>query len=131
MSYSNPRTTIYLDPVEQDLGAGTGTAWSFKGPEGKQGSLKNIGVYVTETFAGDQTTGKVLIGTTADPNYYGQLEIADGTAATDTFNAQDDTDAVIIEALPADTQIEVTFVGITDTGTDAGKGYAYFETFWY
>ena len=131
MSYSNPRTTVYLDPVEQDLGAGTGTAWSFKGPSGKQGSLKNIGLQVTETFADDQTTGKVLIGTTADPNYYGQLEIADGTALTDTFNDQDDSNCVIIEALPADTQIEVTFVQCVDSGTAAGKGYPYVNVEWY
>jgi hypothetical protein len=76
-------------------------------------------------------TGKVLVGTTADPNYYGQLEIADGTAATDTYNDQDDSDCVIIEALPADTQLEVTFVGVNDAGTDTGQGFVYFETFWY
>ena len=44
MSYSNPLVTTYLDPVEQDLGAGTGTAWSFKGPSGKQGSIVDIGL---------------------------------------------------------------------------------------
>jgi|TARA_Y100001951_G_C11149595_1_gene188374 hypothetical protein len=131
MSYSNPRTTVYLDPVEQDLGAGTGTAWSFKGPSGKQGSLKNIGVYVTETFAGDQTTGKVLVGTTADPNYHGQLEIADGSAATDVINDQDDSNAVLVEALAADTQIEVTFVQCVDSGTAAGKIYPYVNVEWY
>ena len=131
MSYSDPRTTIYLDPVEQDFGAGTGTAWSFKGPSGKQGSLKNIGLQVTETFADDQTTGKVLIGTTADPNYYGQLEITDGTVLTNTFNDQDDSNCVIIEALPADTQIEVTFVQCVDSGTAAGKGYPYVNVEWY
>ena len=48
MSYSDPRAYIYQDTVETDFGAGTGTAWSFKGPSGKQGSLKNIGVHVTE-----------------------------------------------------------------------------------
>ena len=96
MSYSDPRAYIYQDTVETDFAAGTGTAWSFKGPSGKQGSLKNIGVHVTETF-----------------------------------NNQDDTDCVIIEALPADTQIEVTYVQATDTGTAAGKGNAYVEVEWY
>ena len=131
MSYRDPREYIYQDTVETDFGAGTGTAWSFKGPSGKQGSLKNIGLHVTETFAGDQTTGKVLIGTSSDPNYYGQLEITDATAATDTFNDQDDSNCVIIEALPADTQIEVTYVQCVDSGTAAGKGYAYAEVEWY
>ncbi len=131
MSYSDPRAYIYQDTVETDFGAGTGTAWSFKGPSGKQGSLKNIGVHVTETFADDSTTGKVLVGTSSDPNAYGQLEIADTTAATNVFNNQDDTNAVIADALPADTQIEVTYVQCVDSGTAAGKGYAYVEVEWY
>ena len=131
MSYSDPREYIYQDAAATDMGAGTGTAWSFKGPSGKKGSLKNIGLHVTETFAGDQVTGKVLIGTSSDPNYYGQLEIPDGTAATDCFNVQDDSNCVIIEALPADTQVEVTYVQCEDSGTAAGIGNAYVEVEWY
>ena len=130
MSYSNPIPLIYMDGTAADFG-GSPTAWSFKGPSGKQGMLKDIGIHVTETFEGNQVTGKVLVGTSADPNYYGQLEIADGTAAGDVFNNQDDTNCVLVEALPADTQIEVTFVTVDDSGTDAGKGQVYFETFWY
>ena len=131
MSYSDPREYTYQDVAVTDFAAGTGTAWSFKGPKGYQGSLKDIGVHVTETFEDDTITGKVLIGTTSDPNYYGQLEVADGTAAGDVFNNQDDTNCVIIEALPADTQIEVTYVQATDSGTAAGKGNAYVEVEWY
>jgi len=131
MSYSNPLDYCYEDVAVTDFGAGTGTAWSFKGPSGKQGSLTNIGLYITETFAGDQTTGKVLIGTTADPNYYGQLEIADTSAATNVYNDQDDSNCVLVEALPADTQIEVTYVQCVDSGTAAGKGNAYVEVSWY
>ena len=130
MSYSMPIPLVYTNSTVVDFGDSP-TAWSFKGPSGKQGMLKNIGIHVTEVFSGDQVTGKVLVGTTADPNYYGQLEIADGTAATDTYNDQDDSDCVIIEALAADTQIEVTFVGVNDAGTDTGQGFVYFETFWY
>jgi hypothetical protein len=131
MSYSDPREYLYQDALKTDFGAGTGVAWSFKGPSGKQGSLKNIGLHVTETFADDQTTGKVLIGTTADPNYYGQLEITDATAAGDVFNDQNDSNCVIIEALAADTQIEVTYVQCVDSGTAAGIGNAYVEVEWY
>jgi len=131
MSYSDPREYSYQDAAVTDFAAGTGTTWSFKGPSGYQGSLKDIGVHVTETFEDDTITGKVLIGTTGDANYYGQLEIADGTAAGDVFNNQDDTNCVIIEALPADTQIEVTFIQATDSGTAAGKGNAYVEVEWY
>ena len=44
MSYSNPVDVVYQDAAATDFGAGTGTTWSFKGPAGKKGSLKNIGV---------------------------------------------------------------------------------------
>ena len=131
MSYSQANMMQYLDATDTDFGAGTGTAWSFKGPKGKQGQLRNIGVHVKETFACDNTTGKVLVGTSADPNAYGQLEIADGTANTDTFNNVDDTDCVISQSLPEDTQIEVTFVQCVDYGTAAGRGRAYVEVDWY
>ena len=131
MSYSNPIPLVFTNSTAGDFGDGTPTPWSFKGPKGKKGMLKDIGIHVTEVFLGDQVTGKVLVGTSTDANYYGQLEIADGTAATDTFNAQDDTDAVIIEALPADTQIQVTYTQCVDAGTAAGKGNAYVEVEWY
>ena len=131
MSYSNPVDVVYQDAAATDFGAGTGTTWSFKGPKGKQGSLKNIGVHATETFECDQTAAAVKVGTASDDDYYGKLNIAEATAATDTFNIQDDSDCIIIEALPADTQIEVTYVQSVDAGTAAGKGNAYVEVEWY
>ena len=131
MSYSNPLDYVYQDALVTDFGAGTGTAWSFKGPAGKKGMLKNIGVHATETFECDQTAASVNIGTSADADYYGKLNIAEATAATDTFNIQDDSDCVIIEALPADTQIEVTYTQSVDAGTAAGAGNAYVEVEWY
>ena len=131
MSYSNPVDVVYQDAAATDFGAGTGTTWSFKGPAGKQGSLKNIGVHATETFECDQTAAAIKIGTASDDDYYGKWNIAEATAATDTFNIQDDSDCIIIEALPADTQIEVTYVQSVDAGTAAGKGNAYVEVEWY
>ena len=130
MSYSQPIPLVFTNSTATDFGDSP-VAWSFKGPSGKKGMLKDIGIHVTEVFSGDQVTGKVLVGTSSDDNYYGQLEIADGTAATDTYNNQDDTNAVLVEALPADTQIEVSFTAVNDTGTDTGTGFVYFETFWY
>jgi len=137
MSYSNPTPLVYSDTAVVDFAAAPGTPWSFKGPKGKQGVLRNIGVHVTETFEDDLITGKVLVGTTADPNAYGQLEIANGTLNTDTFNNVDDTDCLFLNSasqnntLAADTQIEVTFVQATDSGTAAGKGRAYVEVDWF
>ena len=131
MSYSDPREYSYQDALVTDFGAGTGATWSFKGPSGKQGSLKDIGLHVTETFECDQTEGAVKIGTGSDDDYYGKLNITEATAATDTFNDQNDSNAVLVEALPADTQIEVTYVQCVDAGTAAGKGNAYVEVEWY
>ena len=131
MSYSNPTDYVYQDVAVTDFGAGTGTAWSFKGPAGKQGSLKNIGVHATETFECDQTAAAIKIGTASDDDYYGKLNIAEATAISMCFNAQDDTDAIIVEALPADTQIQVTYTQCVDAGTAAGKGNAYVEVEWY
>ena len=131
MSYSNPIDVVYQDAAATDFGAGTGTTWSFKGPKGKKGSLKNIGVHTTEAFECDQVAGAINVGTGADADYYGKLNIAEATAATDTFNIQDDSDCIIIEALPADTQIEVTYTQCVDAGTAAGKGNAYVEVEWY
>ena len=132
MSYSNPKPLVYSDATETDFGAGTGTPWSFKGPKGLQGNLRNIGVHVTETFVDDLITGKVQIGTASDADAYGSLEIANGTLNTDTFNNVDDTNCVISQSLAADTQIEVTFVKATDSGgSPAGKGRAYVEVDWF
>ena len=131
MSYSDPREYTYQDSLVTDFGAGTGVTWSFKGPSGKKGSLKNIGVHTTEAFECDQVAGAVNVGTGADPDYYGKLNIAEATAISMCFNAQDDTDAIIVEALPADTQIQVTYTQCVDAGTAAGKGNAYVEVEWY
>ena len=174
MSYSNPITTMIVNPVEQDFGAGTGTAWSFKGPTGKKGILIDVGLFVTETFVDDTApTAGVAIGTSGDADAYALLEVADGTALTDTcievtetfacdsleacfnvgtssdadaycklnitdgtaitdtFNIQNDTNAIIAEAIPADTQIECLPVAGTDGSSVTGQGYTYVVVEWY
>ena len=131
MSYSQALMTTYSYGHDNDMGNGTAIDWSFKGPAGKQGILIDVGLHVTEAFADDATEAAIEIGNGSDADYYAKLNIPDGTAATDTFNVQDDTDAIIIEALPADTQIEVTVTEGTDSGTAAGKGYGYVCVLWY
>ena len=86
MGYSNPTDYVYQDALVTDFGAGTGTAWSFKGPAGKQGSLKNIGVHTTEAFECDQVAGAINVGTGADADYYGKLNIAEATAISMCFS---------------------------------------------
>ena len=131
MSYSNPVTTRIQSGAIQDLGNGTPTVFSFKGPTGMQGTIIDVGIEVTETFACDSTEASFLVGTTADDDAYAKLNITDGTALTDTFNIQNDTNAITDEALPADTQIECTPVVGVDSGTEAGIGYPYVVVEWY
>ena len=130
MSYSNPVTTRIQSGDVQDLG-GTPTAYSFKGPTGMQGTIIDIGIEVTETFACDSLEACFNIGTSSDADAYAKLNITDGTAITDTFNIQNDTNAIIDEALPADTQIECTPVVGVDSGTEAGQGFPYVVVAWY
>ena len=132
MSYTNPITVMYKTPVVHDLGDGAVvTAWSFKGPPGKKGKLIDIGFHVTETFAVDNTPAKIQVGTAADPDAYGVLNIPDATAITDYYNSISDTDAIIDQNLPADTQIEVLPVVGTDAGTEAGMGWETVTVEWY
>ena len=131
MSYSNPIPLNYCYGHKNDLGDGTPEQWSFKGPTGKKGMLIDIGIHVTEVFACDQVEANIQVGSSSDNDAYGKLNITDGTAATDTFNVQDDTNAIIAEALPADTQIEVTSTAGTDSGTATGIGYEYVSVLWY
>lgn len=128
--YDNPTVVTYtFNPV--DFGAGT-YAGSIKAPAGfTSGRVIDIGVTeITETFASDTTTGKVLLGTTGDADAYALLDITDGTAATDTFNTQDDSDA-IISATVTDAQIELTTVQCVDGTSAAGIGSPFVVIAWF
>jgi hypothetical protein len=133
MSYSNPKIVTYQSPVEKDLGDGAVvTAWSFKGPDAtKKGKLIDIGIHCTETFACDSTPASISVGTAADADAYGKLNIPDATAITDTYNSQSDTDAVISSAIPAGAQVEVLPAVGVDASTEAGKGYEFVTVEWY
>jgi hypothetical protein len=119
MSYSNPDRRYYVFP-NVDYGAGN-SAQSFQGPKGKAGRLIDIHLSATETFNSVTTDGYTDIGTAADPDAYAHFVQGD-LAATDSVSGQDgvtDTDWLISAAIPADTQVEVTFVAPTG-GTPAG-----------
>lgn len=128
--YDNPTVVTYtLNPV--DFGAGA-YAGSIKAPAGfSSGRILDVGVTeITEAFACDTTTGKVLLGTSGDADAYALLDITDGTAATDTFNTQDDSDA-IISAEVTDTQIEVTTIQCVDGTSAAGIATPYVVVAWF
>tara|TARA_R110000737_G_scaffold340221_1_gene362898 strand:+ start:23314 stop:23700 length:387 start_codon:yes stop_codon:yes gene_type:complete len=127
MAYTNPQYQTYTFPAH-DFGAGA-AAVSFKGPLGKDGRLEDITVHATETFTNVTLPAYVRIGTASDADAYAQADLG-VTAATDTFVAtQDDVNAIISDALPADTQIEVAFVACTG-GTPAGIGTVSITVAW-
>jgi len=118
MSYSIPNVVTYTFSAI-DFGAGN-SATAIKAPGGAgDGVILDIGVAVTETFNQVTTPGYVRIGTASDADAFAQLNMA-AAAATDYFNTQDDTDAIIDQTVP-NTQLEVAFVAPTG-GTPAGIG---------
>jgi len=128
--YDNPLVVTYtFNPV--DFGAGT-YAGSIKAPAGyTAGRIVDVGVTeITETFAGDATSGKVLLGTADDADAFALLDITDGTAATDTFNTQDDADA-IIDKYVTDTQIELTTIQCVDGSAAAGIASPFVVIAWF
>lgn len=128
MPYDQPRTITYCFPTH-DFGAG-GDSISVRGPKGKNGRLVGMEVRaIGEAFNAVTTPAHLLVGTAGDTDAYGDLNI--GTLAdTDSINEGIDTDAIINEAIPADTQVEITFVAPTG-GTPAGIGQAQVTIEWW
>lgn len=122
MSYSDADRRQYSFG-EHDFG-NAGESLSITGPKGKGGRLIAVHVAATETFTATTTAGRVDVGTAADTDAYASFNL--GTLAdTDSASTDDgttDTDAIIDADIPADTQVEVTFVAPTG-GTPAGKGF--------
>lgn len=130
MGYANPQQRITYTYSGIDFGAGDKAA-SFQGPKGMAGKLKDIVLpNVTEVFNEVTTPGYVRIGTASDADHYAEANLA-STGATDTFVAtQDDTDALIITDIPADTQVEVAFIAPTG-GTPTGIADVQIVVEWY
>lgn len=113
--------TVTLPSYDYGDGA-TVDVTSCEFPPGYKGRLIDIGIMAQETFACDGTPASIAVGTAADDDAYGKLNIADGTADTDYFNSANDTDCIISEFIPAGTQIEITPAVGVDSGTEAGIG---------
>jgi hypothetical protein len=123
MAYDKQLAMCY-NFAEMDFGAASGaTVHTICGPLGKQGRLLDIAVATSEVFACDATVASVAVGTSADADAYGLLNIADGTADNAVFNSVDDTDAVIAADIPANTAIHVTLTEGTDSTAVTGKGF--------
>ena len=129
MSYSDPRPYTYSFG-EIDFGAlSTDERLVITGPSGKQGTIKEVLVSATETFTSDTTEGAVNLGSAAAGAQYVAMGL--GTLANANDQRMTDTAAdLVLEAVPADTDIHVTFVAPTG-GTPAGKGFVQIMIEWY
>ena len=63
MSYSNP-VFLPLAFGNHDFGAG-GEGFTFRGPSGKKGTLKEIEVNATEVFSATTLEGRIDLGSSA------------------------------------------------------------------
>lgn len=140
MSYDKRIVLRY--PHFFDFGAAADETISIKGPKGKAGRLLDYGVYgCIEVMNGTTVTPKIAIGTTADPDAYGDelglnaLADNDATSILQLYNpvgsSSDQTNfaAFMIEPdLPADTEIYMTLTGAT--GSPTGQATAFCDIAW-
>ena len=139
--YDNPDTCCYNFAV-MDFGAAAGnTVHRIGGPAGKKGKLREVGVAVSEAFVTVTTLAQVQVGTAADNDAYGLLNIPTGSAVNTVVNSTDDTDAIIKDTsgtavpnptvdIPAETCVLVTLVEGTGGGL-TGQGNPYVIIDWY
>lgn len=128
MSYDQAKPVTYSFPTH-DFGAG-GDSMSVRGPAGKNGRLTGIQVRaIGEAFNAVTTPAQVLVGTAGNTDAFGLLNVG-VLADTDSINEAVDTDAIISEHIPPDTQVEITFVAPTG-GTPAGIGQAEVTIEWW
>ena len=111
-----------------DFGGGADEQFVIKGPKGKQGRLWNYGVEgATEVFNGGTVTPKIAIGTSSDPDAYGNeldlddvaLNSAKSVRSTyDEIADATDFNALMVDVtIPADTDVYVTCTAATGSPT--------------
>lgn len=127
--YDNP-VTLRHDLASMDFGAAAGvTTRALKGPAGKKGIIRNIGVDLSEATVFATTEGIVKVGKSGDLAAYAQLNIPTASAINTTVDESVDTNAIIAD-IPADTQVLVTLVEGTGAGL-AGIGVPYIVVDWF
>jgi len=126
MSYSDPRP--YCISAYHDFGAG-GEAMTFRGPKGKQGTIKEIKGDSFELFTPVTTDACIRVGSATSGYEYENMGVgtlADAANVSMTAVAAD----LVLEALPADTDVHITLVAPTG-GTPAGKAHYHIMIEWY
>lgn len=139
MSYSNPRSIKYAHFF--DFGGAADETLTYIGPKGAAGRLWNYGVEgIIEAMSGSTVTPKIAIGTTSDPDAYGDELVLHGLAADSVAGdiralyEEDDTDTtgwlayMLNRELPVDTAFRMTLTGAT--GTPTGQGTAFCIVDW-
>lgn len=126
-SYDKPLVLTY-SYAAIDFGAGTKTR-AVAGPSGMRGRLVEVTASVTETFTDDTTQAFVRLGVSGDLDAYGEVPM--GTAANGTaLVGSADANSVLGTAIPADTDLLITFVAPTG-GTPAGIADVHVAVEWY
>ena len=129
-TYDNPIHGVY-NFAEMDFGASSGTTvHTIAGPAGMKGRLIDIAVGVSEVFETVTTVAHVQVGTSADADAYGKLNIPQASADNTVVNKLDDTDAIIEPDIPAGTAVHVTLTEGTGASL-TGKGYPTIYIDWF
>ena len=126
MSYSDPRA--YCFSTYHDFGAAD-ELMIFRGPKGKQGTVKEVEAMAIETFNAVTTEAVIKIGSSTGGAEYvnmGLGTLADGDEQRMTDTAAD----LVLEALPADTDNHLKLQAPTG-GTPAGKAHVHIMIEWY
>lgn len=136
MSYDRPNRQQYSFGVF-DFGGAADETFSIKGPKGKKGRLYDYGVYgCIEVMNGGTITPKISVGTTSDPDAYGDELVLHGLADNDAtsirmlYSEQDAgfSTAMVNRNIPADTELYVTC--IVATGSPTGQAVPFVIIDW-
>lgn len=132
--YDNP-TSLRYDLALMDFGAAAGnTTRAIKGPEGKQGIIRNIGCDITEATVFATTLGIVQVGLSGTLDAYAVLNIPTASGASTSVDLAVDPNAISAATLngriPADTQVLLTLIEGTGASL-AGQGFPYVEIDWF
>jgi len=128
--YDNPNRQKYTFAF--NFGAAADENFSIRGPKGKSGRVIDYGVEgVTEVFNGASTTPKIAVGTTSDPDAYGEELDLNGVADNDyksvrSTYAETSTGfaaLMVNPEIPKDTEVYLTCTGAVGSPTGIGNAF--------
>lgn len=120
-----------------DFGGAADETFSIMGPKGKSGRIWDYGVEGTiEVFNGSTITPKIAVGTTSDPDAYGDeldlnaLADNDYKSVRSTYaeTATGFTTLMVNQEVPADTEIYLSCT--VATGSPTGQGVPFVIIDW-